>query len=145
MLFFFFFFFNPHPRMFFITFREREEGWERNTHVREKHQLVASRMSPDRASELQPRYLPWLGIEPTTFRLWDDAPTNWTTPARSAFLLSFFKVQITIIQLDYLSSYHACFPKTSSCFWKLNLHVKDEDLPLIRILMVIPKVKCFFF
>ena len=45
----------------------REEGGERerrNIDVREKNQLVVSRMSPDP------------GIEPTTFSVWGNDPTN---------------------------------------------------------------------
>ena len=48
----------------FIDFRERERGRERQKHQYEKHQLVASRMCLDRGSNLQPSFVPWLGIEP---------------------------------------------------------------------------------
>ena len=48
---------------------EREEGRERkkNSNVREKQWLVASDSHPYWGSNLQPRYIPWLGIEPSTF------------------------------------------------------------------------------
>ena len=46
---------------------EKEEGRERNTNVPEKHPLAASCMYPDWGSYLQPRYVPWPGIKPTTF------------------------------------------------------------------------------
>ena len=73
---------------FFITFREkkRAEGRERNTADREKHWLVASHMCPDRGLNPQPRYVPRLGIEPASFQLWDDAPTNWAVLARAWLL-----------------------------------------------------------
>ena len=41
---------------------------------REKHQLVASRRHPDQRSNLQPRYVLWSGIEPTTLR----SPEWWS-------------------------------------------------------------------
>ena len=49
--------------------REREEGEERqrNIYVREKHQLFASYTCPDRGSNPQPRYAPWLIVKPTIF------------------------------------------------------------------------------
>ena len=61
---------------FFIAFRgrqrgkegERESRREREISVREKHLLVTSHMLPDQRLNLQPRYLPWLRIEPATFR-----------------------------------------------------------------------------
>ena len=42
---------------------------------------------PDRALNLQPRYVPWPGIEPADFWLQDGAPTNWATPARTIVIL----------------------------------------------------------
>ena len=73
-------FLNPHPRMF-IDFRERERDTKggRDGKEKEKHRSAASRNHPDRASNPQPRSVPWLGIEPTTFWVWDDSPTNWAT------------------------------------------------------------------
>ena len=52
---------------------------ERNIDLREKHQLDACHTCPDWGSNTQSRYVPWLGIEPTNFGVWDNAPTNWTT------------------------------------------------------------------
>ena len=57
----------------FIDFRERgrsgrrERGTERGKHWCEKHWSVASCMCPDWGLNLQPRYVPWAGIEPVTF------------------------------------------------------------------------------
>ena len=52
----------PHPKTFFSLILEREEGRdegrEKNIHIREKHQLVASRTYPDQGSNPQPRYVP---------------------------------------------------------------------------------------
>ena len=43
------------------------KGGERDIDVREKHQLVASHTFPVQELNLQPRYVPWLGIKPATF------------------------------------------------------------------------------
>ena len=45
-----------------ILERQRGIGGER-----EKHESVASHMRPNRTSNPQPRYVPWLGIEPAHF------------------------------------------------------------------------------
>ena len=47
----------------FLDFREREG----NTDVREKHQLVAFCVHPNQGSNLQPRYVRWVGSERTAF------------------------------------------------------------------------------
>ena len=39
-------------------------------------------------SNLKPGYVPWPGIKPTVFWLWDNAPTNQAKPAR---IILFFK------------------------------------------------------
>ena len=86
--FFFLLFFNPHSRTLFHCFLGREEGRERNTDIREKHQLVASCACPDRGS-VEPRWgtHQW-ETELNLFGYQDDAPTNWATPARARFVLS---------------------------------------------------------
>ena len=88
-------FFFHQRTFFFIAFLEREGRRETNINVREKHQLVASCKHLDQGANLQHRYVPWLGIEPAPFRLWDDAPPNWDTPARAIFL--FFKLLLCFI------------------------------------------------
>ena len=45
----------------------REKEKERDTDVREKHRLVASRMHPDWGLNSQPRHVPRPGIELATF------------------------------------------------------------------------------
>ena len=47
--------------------REREREGERNMDVKQKHWSVAYFMHPDQRLNPQPRYVPWPGIEPTTF------------------------------------------------------------------------------
>ena len=61
----------------------REKERERNNNVREKHWLGASHTCPDRGSNLQPRHVPWLGIELAAFYLVEQCSTNWATPFRA--------------------------------------------------------------
>ena len=79
---FFFFFLNPHSRTCSLIL-ERVEGVVGRERC-EKHWLVASHMHPNRGPNPQPRYVPWQGIEP--FGLWDGAPTNWATLAKTVFI-----------------------------------------------------------
>ena len=91
---FFFFFF------FLLLFREtgRDRRREKNIDVGEKHRLVAFCRHWDwgiihtqtGGSNPPPRCEPWLGIEPLTFWLWDDLPTNWATLARATLVTYFF-------------------------------------------------------
>ena len=79
---FFFVFTRGH---FFIALKKRGRERERETSMseRERHWLVASCTHPDwglytlgQGIKPQPRYVPWLRIEPATFWLQDDVPTN---------------------------------------------------------------------
>ena len=68
-------------------FRERGregEREERNTDVREKHPLVASRTRPGWRPNLQSRHVPWQGIKPGAFRFADYTSQGQT------FWLSWF-------------------------------------------------------
>ena len=94
--------FCPHPRTVFTLHLGREEGRERNSHAREKHRLVASCRFPDQGWNLYLRYVPWLGIEPSTFLLWDDAPTNWAAPARAQMCLNTFIPKTLWVRKCYL-------------------------------------------
>ena len=73
--------------------RKGEEGRERNIDVREKDQLVASCMLPDQGLSQdqgpnpQPRHVPWPGIKPAAFRLWDNTPINSAKPARATHII----------------------------------------------------------
>ena len=44
----------------------RKRKGERNIDVRQKHWSVASHICPIQGSKPQPKYVPWLGIEPAT-------------------------------------------------------------------------------
>ena len=52
---------------YWFFFSEREEGWGGRERERNKHQYFASRACPDQRSNLQPRHMPWPGMEPTAF------------------------------------------------------------------------------
>ena len=78
------------PEDIFSLLLEREEGWERNIHVRDEYHLVVSCASPGQGLNSQPRCVPCPGIEPTTPQLWDNTPTNWATHARIGEILGFF-------------------------------------------------------
>ena len=66
---------------------ETEEGREkeraRNINAREKYRSVASCMCPDWGLNLQPRHVPWPGIEPVTLWFAGWHPANWATLARA--------------------------------------------------------------
>lgn len=72
--------------MFFIEFRKKKGENERGrgTHVREKHQLVAPILTPTlgQRSNPKPEYVPWMGIEPATFHVQDNTPSNWASQPR---------------------------------------------------------------
>ena len=121
----FLFFFNPHMRTSLLILERgkgRERERERNSNVREKHRLVAFHICPDLGPDPQPRYVPWLKLNPRPFSLWDDAPTNWATLARVAFIISAlysttaFPVFHTNQAVVFLNIY--CFPNTIIFFWK---------------------------
>ena len=61
---------------------QRGEGREKNIDVRETLIGCLSYV-PHQGPNPPPRHGPWPGIEPETFGLWDDAPTNRATPARA--------------------------------------------------------------
>ena len=50
----------------YVYWSERKRKGERNIDVRKKHQSLASHTRPVWGSNLQPRYVPWPGIEPST-------------------------------------------------------------------------------
>ena len=72
-------FFNPHPRICFYWFWKERKG-ERE---RKKHWLVASHMCPDWWLNPQPRYVPWLGIEPSIFWYMGLCANKLSYPARA--------------------------------------------------------------
>ena len=54
----------------------REKEWEGNIDVWEKHRLAAPLMCPNPGPGLQPRHVPWQGIEPGTFHIAGWCPTS---------------------------------------------------------------------
>ena len=82
---------NPHQRpCLLILEREGKAGGGRNIDVTEKHPSVASQMCPDQRSNRQPRYVSWLGTQPTAFGIQEDAPTE--PPAKASVILQTRKV-----------------------------------------------------
>ena len=78
------FFLISHLRTFFSLILEREGGREGGRErVRERHGLVACYLCPAR---MEPRDVPWPRIEPSTFCVQDDAPTNQAPLARTRML-----------------------------------------------------------
>ena len=88
-----------HLRTFFSLLSERGRGRgegekDRETEIeRDRERRWYRRETPisflfvhtNWVSNLQPGYVPWLGIEPTPqpFGLWYNAPTNWATLTRA--------------------------------------------------------------
>ena len=91
------------PRTIFVAFKER---WERGR-KREKHWFVVPLIDAFIGWVL---HVPWLRIEPATFWLWDDAPTNWPGP-----LGSFWWDFISLWMLSYLTTQGLKFPLVPSC------------------------------
>ena len=80
-------------RVHFIMPFETEEG--RETSMREREASIGCLPhvpglriihAPTGGWNLQPKYGTWPGIASATFQLWDNTPTNWTTPARGCRL-----------------------------------------------------------
>ena len=61
------------PRDMLIDLRERGREGEREG---KKHRSAASCLCPDQGTNLQPRHVPWPGIEPWPFGLEEDTPTE---------------------------------------------------------------------
>ena len=67
-------------RFYLFVFRERGREREREG---EKHYVVASHAPPHWGPALQPRHVPWLGIEPVTLLFASWHSIHWATPARA--------------------------------------------------------------
>lgn len=82
-----------------IDFREREKG--QGKRKRKKHQLVAYHTYPDWGWNLQPSYMPWQGIEPTTFWYmgWCSNQLKHLVRALAHFLKSFLVVVVAFFKL----------------------------------------------
>ena len=75
----------------FIDLREWKGGErerERNIRVRHKYQLVASYTRPNGGSNLKPRYVPWLGLEPASFCCMGWYANQLSHLARANFFIS---------------------------------------------------------
>ena len=63
---------------------------QRNINVREQQWFAVSCTLPSQGWSPKPGPAPWLGSKPATFRLWDDTPANWATPARTLLITLHF-------------------------------------------------------
>ena len=78
----------------FVCFRW---GWRDGERVGEKHQcVVASGMPPTGDLALQPRHVPWLGLEPVTFWFTGQHSIHWATLARAEITHSLCEIQIWV-------------------------------------------------
>ena len=72
----------------------------------EKHQISCLLSTPNQGSGPQPRYVPWLGIEPVTFQFAGQHWIHWDTPARPHIVLIssiFLSSNIRFWHSDYIS------------------------------------------
>ena len=90
---FYFIIFNPFLRICLLIL-EREQRGEREKETSVSCLSYAS----DQESNLQPRYVLWAGIEPTTFWYMGWHSNQWSRPARA--LRGIFKVHILQVQLQ---------------------------------------------
>ena len=78
-------------RFYLYTFRER--GREGDREGEEHHQCARAILIgcllhvPNWGPGPQPRRVPWLGIQPTTFRFTGQHSVHWATPARARRIL----------------------------------------------------------
>ena len=85
--------------------RERERR-ERNIDVREKRQSVVSHAGPEWGLKLQPRHVPWPGIEQATFHCAGWCPINWATLVRAkcSYLMALFKNWVVFLFFSWKMS-----------------------------------------
>ena len=82
------FFFEDFTDLFLERGGEREKERERNIDARKKHQcVVASSTHPNWGPGLQPRHVPWLGIEPETFSFGGRMPNQLSHTGQSPNVL----------------------------------------------------------
>ena len=77
-------------------------------------------MHPDQVPNLQPRHVPWPGIEPATLHPEGQCPTNWVTPARARDGISEHIGLVTKdsqVDKNINPSIKVCTP----CLWRKNL------------------------
>ena len=95
-------------RFYLFIFRERGREGEREG---EKHWCVRDTLisclshSPNWGPGLQPRHVPWLGIEPAAFQFTGQDSIHWVTPARAIlyfntlFLIVLFRIICFVTEL----------------------------------------------
>ena len=89
--------------LFYLSEGKGERKAEKYQHVREKHLYPCFSHSPIWGPGLQPRCVPWLEIELTTFWFAGMRSIRWATTARAGFFFFFNKRKI-YITLDLVIS-----------------------------------------
>ena len=106
-----FFLFNPHLRIYLLIW-EREKGRKGGRErLREREQLqsVASCMCPDGWLNLQPRNMPWLGFEPTTFWCIGQHSNQLSHLARVPSTFLMWLLENCLCGLNFIFTGHLCF------------------------------------
>ena len=90
--------FSSLKKIFYLfIFRERRREGKREG---EKHWCMRETsigcplLTPNWGSGLQPRHVPWQGIEPATFQLAGWCSISWAIPARASYLSSYLFVTV---------------------------------------------------
>ena len=127
--------------------------WEANVHwLPPICTWTGDYMCPDWGLNPQPRYVPWLGIKPTTPWLRNDAPTNWVTSLRAVPTL--LKKAITscsrmLATLSYCTVRIHLQPQNMKwrikCprVWSITLQWSTEKTPSTMRKSIILSKKCF--
>ena len=139
------FVFYPHLRTFFslLLERGRERGRERGKYWCKREALISCLPYMPRLRIIPTtRYEPWPVIEPATFRLRDDTPTNQATLARAGIMFN--------VSLSYSSPH----PHSQYCqfylkyIWSLSTSQICSSLLLLdysKLLLIhMHRFNCFF-
>ena len=112
--------------------------WGETSMCEIKHQSVASCTPPSQGPGLQPRHVPWLGIEPGTFWFMEWCSTHWAAPVgafRRFIAMSIKTVRQTLrsvkhCQISHIAPSLPAYLRTSlaerlllaSCWSRLSLY-----------------------
>ena len=97
----------------------RKRGRETSMWERYSNQLPLS--CPQLGTSLQPKHVPWLGIEPVAFHLAGQDAIHWATPARPFLKIIILVYSITVVPIFPLCPPlshpipHSCSPSLPHC------------------------------
>ena len=99
----------------------RGGGRERNINMREKHQLVVSHTLSYHGSNQQPRYVPWLRIEPPTFWCmgWYSNQLNHNSQGNNYYLVKLFAYTLL-----FLVSETVLFVLNNLQFFRIHMYIQ---------------------